>query len=176
MEAKILAATSLLVEGIMVTQFLLFLLGDAGGLGNNQQVQMRLRLDSTSAQSFFDRLGPGRAKHLSTRLLWNQQAMRRKMFLVERVSTKENPADLNTKPLSRERREYLMKKIGLVSETFNDDGMHGNKQQCQAQACGACNQCSVDGWTTARMHFDIIAELYVVKPSGVDGNYMVDID
>ena len=126
MEAKILAATSLLVQGIMVTQFLLFLLGDAGGLGNNQQVQMRLRLDSTSAQSFFDRLGPGRAKHLSTRLLWSQQAMRRKLFLVERVSTKENPADLNTKPLSRERREYLMKKIGLVSETFNDDGMHGN--------------------------------------------------
>jgi hypothetical protein len=64
MEAEILAATSLLVEGIMVKQFLQFLLGDSGGLGDNQQVQVRLRLDSTSAQSFFSRLGPGRVKHL----------------------------------------------------------------------------------------------------------------
>jgi len=106
----------------MVKQFLQFLLGDEGGLSNNQQVQMRLRLDSTSAQSFFSRLGPGRAKHLSTRLLWSQQAMRLKWFLVERISTKENPADLNTKLLSRERREYLMRKMGLVSDSFEKEG------------------------------------------------------
>ena len=125
MEAEILAATSLLVEGIQLKQLLQFLLGDEGGLSNNAQVQMRLRLDSTSAQSFFNRLGPGRAKHLSTRLLWSQQAMRKRWFLVERISTKENPADLNTKPLSRERREYLMKKIGLMSETFNEENYAG---------------------------------------------------
>ena len=132
MEAEILAATSLLVEGIMLKQLLQFLLGDAGGLGSNQMVQMRLRLDSTSAQSFFNRLGPGRAKHLSTRMLWSQQAMRRKWFLVERVSTRENPADLNTKPLSRERREFLMRKIGLKSRTFNEENMHGNGNKLKA--------------------------------------------
>ena len=120
MEAEILAATSLLVEGIQLKQLLQFLLGDAGGLSHNSKVQMRLRLDSTSAQSFFNRLGPGWAKHLSTRMMWSQQAMRRRWFLVERISTKENPADLNTKPLSRERREYLMKRIGLCSETFEE--------------------------------------------------------
>lgn len=129
MEAEILAATSLLLEGIMVKQFLQFLLGDDGGLGNNQQVQMRLWLYSTSAQSFFNRLGPGRTKHLSTRLLWSQQAMRRKWFLVEKVSTHENPADLNTKPLSRERRDFLMKKIGLVSETFNHETNVSGRQE-----------------------------------------------
>ena len=53
MEAEILAATSLLVEGIMVKQFLHFLLGDVGGLENNQQVQMRLWLDSTIFQPDF---------------------------------------------------------------------------------------------------------------------------
>ena len=120
MEAEILAATSLLVEGIQLKQMIQFLLGDNGGLSNNAKVKMRLWLDSTSAQSFFNRLGPGRAKHLSTRILWSQQAMRKKWFTVERVSTKENPADLNTKPLSKERREYLMKKIGLCSETFEN--------------------------------------------------------
>ena len=39
---------------------------------------------------------------------------------MERISTKEKPADLNTKPLSRERREYFMKRIGLCSETFEE--------------------------------------------------------
>eukprot|EP00435_Cladocopium_sp_Y103_P025443 s995_g6.t1 len=130
MEAEILAATGLLVEGIMVKQFLRFLLGDEGGLENSQQVQMRLKLDSTSAQSFFNRLGPGRAKHLSTRLLWSQKAMRKKWFLVERVSTQENPADLNTKPLSKERREYLMVRIGLTSSTFDQESTNfkGNQK------------------------------------------------
>ena len=62
----------------------------------------QLRLDLTSDQAFFTRLGSGKAKHLSTRLLWTQQAMRRQWFEVFRISTKENPADLNTKALSRE--------------------------------------------------------------------------
>ena len=111
MEAEILAATSLLTEAIYVKQV----------LGSQRCVEMRLRLDSTSAQAFFTRLGPGRAKHLSTRLLWTQQAMRRQWFAVDRISTKENPADLNTKALSRERRAFLMKRIGLVCEQFGEE-------------------------------------------------------
>ena len=66
-------------------------------------------------------LGQGRQKHLSTRLLWTKQAMMRQWFEVFKISTKESPADLNTKALSRERREFLMKRIGLVSEVFGED-------------------------------------------------------
>ena len=104
MEAEILSATGLLTEAIYVKQVLQFLIGDQGGLENNKNVKMKLRLDSTSAQAFFTRLGPGKAKHLATRLLWTQQAMRRQWFSIDRISTKENPADLNTKALSREER------------------------------------------------------------------------
>ena len=88
MEAEILAATGLLVEGIMLKQFLQF------------------------------------SKDLSTRLLWSQQAMRLKWFLVERMSAKENPADLNTKSVVawRERREYLMRKMALLSDSFESEG------------------------------------------------------
>ena len=64
METEILAATIFFVEGTLVKQFLQFLLGGEGGLENNQQVQRRLWLDSASVQTFFNRLGPGRAKHL----------------------------------------------------------------------------------------------------------------
>ena len=159
----------------MVKQFLQFLLGDAGGLGSNQQAQMRLRLDSTSAQSSFNRLGPGRAKHLSTRLLWSPHAMRRKWFLVERASTRENPADLNTKPLSQDRREYLMRKIGLMSETFNEEGMHGYKSN-NIKLKHVVRAISVDDWTIARVLFQHHCQvLYVVKPFDLDGNYMVGI-
>ena len=125
MEAEILAATSLLTEAIYVKQVLQFLIGDKGGLSSQEHVMMRLRLDSTSAQAFFARLGPGRAKHLATRLLWTQGAMRKQWFFVDRISTKENPADLNTKPLSKERREFLMVRLGLQSSNFNSEEIGG---------------------------------------------------
>lgn len=47
--------------------------------------------------------------------------MRRQWFVVDKFSTKENPADLNTKALSKERREFLIKRVGLVCERFEDD-------------------------------------------------------
>ena len=131
MEAEILAATSLLTEAMYLKQVLRFFVNDFGGLGNQEKVVMRLRLDSTSAQAFFSRLGPGKAKHLSTRLLWTQQAMKKQWFYVDRKSTKENPADLNTKALSKERREFLMKRSGLKKQNFeeNDDVVCSGKKK-----------------------------------------------
>ena len=125
-------AMSLLTEAIYLKQVLRFFVNDFGGLGDQEKVMMRLRLDSTSAQAFFSRLGPGKAaKHLSTRLLWTQQAMRKQWFYVDRKSTKENPADLNTKALSKERREFLMKRSGLKNQHFeeNDDVVCSGKKK-----------------------------------------------
>ena len=106
MEAKVLAATGLLAEGVALKQALQFLLGCKEHPGDNVEVEMKLYLDSTSAQAFFQRLGRG------------QEAMRRGWFKIGRIPTKENPADLNTKALSKERREYLAQLIGLCSESF----------------------------------------------------------
>ena len=53
MEAEILAATGLLTEAIYVKQLLQFLIGDAGGLGNQNYVLMKLRIDSTSPGILF---------------------------------------------------------------------------------------------------------------------------
>ena len=66
---------------------------------------MKLYLDSTSAQAIIIRLGPGRSKHISTRLLWSQQALRQTWFKVGRISTERNVADLNTKALALRRRQ-----------------------------------------------------------------------
>ncbi|CAK8995861.1 Retrovirus-related Pol polyprotein from transposon TNT 1-94 [Includes: Protease [Durusdinium trenchii] len=123
MEAEVLAATGLLAEGIMLKQSLQFLLGCRQDLSDESKVEMKLYLDSTSAQAFFQRIGPGRAKHLCTRILWGQEAMRRGWYRIGRIATKDNPADLNTKSLSRERREYLSKLIGLWSSSFKEEVM-----------------------------------------------------
>ena len=50
---------------------------------------------------------------------------------MDRISTKENPADLNRKVLSKERREFLMKRVGLKSQNFeeNDDVVYNGKKK-----------------------------------------------
>ena len=105
----------LLIETIYLKQVIQFLVKDMSRLPESNVVQTRLYLDSTSAQQF----GPGRAKHLATRLLWSQLALRRGWFAVHRVSTRVNPADLNTKVLSRDisdRRRFLSRLLGFSRE------------------------------------------------------------
>eukprot|EP00435_Cladocopium_sp_Y103_P019244 s76_g4.t1 len=105
MEAAILAATSLLTKGIYVKQVLQRSLQD-----------LDLGKQNIGPHVFF-----GHSKRCE-----------KNWFAVDRISTKENPADLNTKPLSWERREFLMRRIGLVSDTFGDEEDvpdHGKKKQ-----------------------------------------------
>ena len=133
MEAEVLAATGLLAEGICLKQALQFvLLSCKQDLGcKEEEVEMKLYMESTSAQAFFQRLGPGRAKHLCARILWGQSAMRKQWFKVARISTQNNPADLNTKSLSRKRREFLEQLIGLRSNTFRERIIHSFASSCR---------------------------------------------
>lgn len=70
-------------------------LGDNPDPASNQDAEMKLNIRSTGAQACFAPSGPGRAEPLATRL---------------RTATK--------KALSRERRDFLMKKIGAVTEEY----------------------------------------------------------
>lgn len=96
MEVEILAATERLIEGVAATQALQFLLRCKRDLANSNVVALKLHIDRASAQSFFHRLGPAKAKHLSTRMMWTQDAMRSRWFKIARISARNNPADLNT--------------------------------------------------------------------------------
>ena len=53
--------------------------------------------------------GVGKVRHLDGKLLWVQN---RKDFKTVQVPTDSNMADLNTKPLRRQRLRYLMNLIG----------------------------------------------------------------
>ena len=77
LSSMLLAATGMLIEGMYLKQILQFLVGDSLCLNCNKSIETKLYLNSASAQAFFSRLGAGRAKHMATRLLWSQQAMRK---------------------------------------------------------------------------------------------------
>lgn len=74
---------------------------------------MKLYLDSTSAQAFFEKLGPGSEASMRPHFVGQ-----RSWYKIGRIATKDSPADLNMKSLLRERREYLARLIGLYSDGF----------------------------------------------------------
>ena len=85
-EAELLAATGLLAEGLQLKQLVRFCLRlEESKFENDDEVEVKLYLDSTSAQAMISRLGPGRSKHISTRLLSSQQALRKLWFKVARI-------------------------------------------------------------------------------------------
>ena len=74
--------------------------------------------DSSSCRTFTERLGVGRLKHIDTRYLWMQLEVKKKNLKMEGVPTLWNMADLGTKRLSRQRREFLMYLIGIMEIKF----------------------------------------------------------
>ena len=70
--------------------------------------------DSTAALAFAQRKGLGRQKHVMTRFLWLQDAIRAKKVRVRKVHTKLNMADPLTKSTSRQTIEKHMKAMGYV--------------------------------------------------------------
>ena len=141
-EAELLAATGLLAEGLQLKQLVRFCLRiEESEFENDDEVEMKLYLDSTSAQAMISRLGPGRSKHISTRLLWSQQALRKLWFKVGRISTEKNVADLNTKTLSLKRRQILLRRCGCrgdgIPEGDDEEMQLGGQQKQLVRAVAA---------------------------------------
>ena len=65
-------------------------------------------MDNSAGRSFLLRSGVGRIRHVSGHVLWMQQRVKEKGLFPSRVPSRENPADLGTKRLAKERMEYLM--------------------------------------------------------------------
>ena len=61
------------------------------------------------------RHGVGEVRHLQTRWIWHQDLVRDGEMEIEKVSTKEQVADIGTKPMDKETLRRHMKTLGLVS-------------------------------------------------------------
>ena len=60
---------------------------------------LELFVDSSAAIAMMTREGLGRARHISTQVLWVQEAIQKKVFAIKKVRTDMNPADIFTKQL-----------------------------------------------------------------------------
>jgi hypothetical protein len=76
---------------------------------------MRLRLlsDSSAARSILQRVGVGRVRHISVRILWMQSLTSSGRLVVGKVLGTENVADGGTKPLATTPFEQFRERLGL---------------------------------------------------------------
>ena len=111
-EAELLASRSALSEGLQLTQILKFLLDDKQEK-STKIVETVVYTDSSSSRALMMRKGQGRLKHLSIRHLWMQGLVKLGMVEIIKIDTKNNPADLNTKALSVQRRKFLMSLMNM---------------------------------------------------------------
>ena len=68
------------------------------------ETKITVHTDSTAAIGIVHRRGLGKTRHIEVQYLWVQDNVNRKTMSVEKVGTKENPADMFIKGLKRERR------------------------------------------------------------------------
>ena len=105
-EAELVAATIGAAEGKLIREVFKFVL--------NKEVHLDVRMDSSSARQWLQRSGIGRLKHLAARSLWLQNAVKEKELFLKAIPTQFNLSDLNTKRLTRARREMLMYYLPMV--------------------------------------------------------------
>ena len=101
-EAEIYSATSVTSDAVLMFHRIKF------AVGEGTTIEVRLAMDNSAGRSFFGRIGVGRIRHISLRVLWVQAKVKEGFMQVGKVSTKDNVSDLGTKRLSRDRMEYLM--------------------------------------------------------------------
>ena len=75
--------------------------------------EVRLYIDSSSSRQLISRKGLGKARHLDVNLLWIQKM---KNVIVKPIKGTENPADLGTKALSRDKIRKYMKALGYKGD------------------------------------------------------------
>ena len=76
-------------------------------------------MDATAALAIGSRRGLGKVKHLHTVFLWVQDLVTRGVIALKKVHTKENLADLLTKPVDASTIRHLMHKMNLQFQTGN---------------------------------------------------------
>ena len=114
-EAEIYSAAGACCDGVLMFYCLSF------AIGPELEVRFQLCLDNSAARAFFCRSGVGRIRHISLRILWIQAKVKEQFLHVGRVGTHDNPSDIGTKRLTRERMLYLMylcKIYDLSSSSF----------------------------------------------------------
>ena len=116
-EAETIAATSILSEGVFLKALLTRILG--------KEPKMVMYSDSSSSRQLIARKGLGKARHLDVDLLWIQSIPR---LIIKAIKGKDNPADLGTKSLSKDKIRKYMASLGYVGEFVDQEEVAGNEE------------------------------------------------
>ena len=128
-EAEYYAGASAASDSILLKEAIQFLTG--------RRCQVNLYLDSSAARGIITRQGVGRVKHLQIRTLFLQELHKQGTLSVHPVGTKENTADIGTKPLSGKRIKLLLHWLGFQDENNEPVGseeLQEHRSQEQAKA------------------------------------------
>ena len=128
-EAEYYAGASAASDSILLKEAIQFLTG--------KRCQVNLYLDSSAARGIITRQGVGRVKHLQIRTLFLQELHKQGTLSVHPVGTKENTADIGTKPLSGKRIKLLLHWLGFQDENNEPVGseeLQEHRSQEQARA------------------------------------------
>ena len=109
-ESETIAAVSIMSEGIFIKKLIERITGI--------EPEVRLYIDSSSSRQLISRKGLGKARHLDVNLLWIQKM---KNVIVKPIKRTENPADLGTKALSRDKIRKYMKALGYKGEFVEEE-------------------------------------------------------
>ena len=107
-EAEVLSLTSGSSEAILLREVWQFMVGD------EREIVLEARSDSSSGRQWLQRSGIGRLKHIDVRLCWLQEAIRNKVLKALPIPTQTNISDLNTKKLTAMRRRFLLSFLGAI--------------------------------------------------------------
>ena len=75
-------------------------------------VKVFLWVDSSAAKSMASRKGVGKVCHVQVRELWLQDAVRKSRVSIGKIEGTKNPADVVTKPKSKEEIARLLEAVG----------------------------------------------------------------
>ena len=79
--------------------------------------EVRLYIDSSSSRQLISRKGLGKARHVDVSLLWIQKL---KPVLVKAIKGTDNPADLGTKALSRDKIKKYLRTLGYRGDFVDE--------------------------------------------------------
>ena len=89
-------------DGVFIRQCLKFLTG-----GEVQHVCLK---DNSATRQITHKIGSGKLRRISGRLLWCQEVNSSKELEVKQIGTIHNVSDIGAKPLSQQRLKFLLRK------------------------------------------------------------------
>ena len=77
------------------------------------RLNLVVKTDSSAAKGMSSRRGLGKQRHISTRYLWIQDRVARQDLTIQKVGTKEQLADILTKPSTQKDIARVAHEVGL---------------------------------------------------------------